>query len=60
MAKIKIKDGMPKVQKEHVDHYFETLNDPGLVDQLTRLLLADVGGSGKVLKARQRTKARRG
>ena len=59
-AKIKIKDGPPKIQKEHVEHYIETLDDPELADQLTMLRLADVDELEDVLRARQRTKARRG
>ena len=41
-------------------HYIETLNDPELADQLTVLRLADVEELEDVLRARQRTKARRG
>ena len=59
-AKIKIKDGSPRIQKDHVEHYIETLDDPELADQLTMLRLADVEELEDVLRARQRTKARRG
>ena len=59
-AKIKIKDRPPKIQKEHVEHYIKTLDDPELADQLTLLRLADVDELEDVLRARQRTKARRG
>uniref|UniRef100_A0AAV1UGP6 Uncharacterized protein n=1 Tax=Peronospora matthiolae TaxID=2874970 RepID=A0AAV1UGP6_9STRA len=31
-AKIKIKDGPPKVQKEQFQHYIETLDEPKLAD----------------------------
>ncbi|CAI5709092.1 unnamed protein product [Peronospora effusa] len=59
-AKIKIKDGSPKVQKDHVDHYVLTVDDPELADKLTMLRLADVEEWEEVLTACQRTKARRG
>ena len=59
-AKLKIKDGSPKIQKEHVEHYIETVDDPELADQLTMLRLADVEALKEVLRARQRTKIRRG
>ncbi|CAH0481087.1 unnamed protein product [Peronospora belbahrii] len=59
-AKIKIKDGPPKIQKEYAEHYIETLDDPDLADQLTVLRLADVEELEDVLRARQWTKARRG
>ncbi|CAH0479777.1 unnamed protein product [Peronospora belbahrii] len=57
---INIKDGPPKIQKEHVEHYIETLDDPDLAYQLTVLHLADVEELEYVLRARQQTKARRG
>ena len=59
-AKLKIKDGPPKIQKEHVEHYIETLDDPGLSGQLTMLRMADVEEPEDMLKAHQRKKARRG
>ena len=60
-AMIKIKDGPPKFQKEHVEHYIETLDDPELADQLTMLRLADVDELEDVLRAskgRRRVEAR--
>ena len=57
---MKIKDGPPKIQKDHVDHYITTLDDPDLADLLTALRLADVEELEEVLRARQRTRARRG
>uniref|UniRef100_A0AAV1T7G7 Uncharacterized protein n=1 Tax=Peronospora matthiolae TaxID=2874970 RepID=A0AAV1T7G7_9STRA len=57
--KNKIKDGPPKVQKEHVEHYNETLEDPELAYQLTILRLAGVDESEDVLRSRHMTKARR-
>ena len=59
-AKLKIKDGMPKIQQEHVEHYIETLDDHELADQLTMLRLADAEELEEVLRARQRSKVRRG
>lgn len=59
-SKLKIKDGPPEIQRKHVEHYIETLYDPELADQLTMLRLADVEELEEVLRARQRTKARRG
>ena len=59
-AKMKIKDGPPKIQKDHVDHYITTLDDPDLADLLTALRLADVEELEEVLRVRQRTRARRG
>ena len=41
-AKLKIKNGSPKIQKKHVEHYIETVDDTELADQLTMLRLADV------------------
>ena len=43
-AKLNIKNGSPKIQKEHVDHYIETVEDPELADQLTML----VGRCGRI------------
>ncbi|CAI5705396.1 unnamed protein product [Peronospora effusa] len=59
-AKMKMKDGSPKVQKDRVDHYILTVDDPELADKLTMLRLADVEELEEVLTACQRTKARRG
>ncbi|CAI5721616.1 unnamed protein product [Peronospora farinosa] len=59
-AKIKIKDGSPKIQKDHVDHYILTVDDLKLAYKLTMLRLADVEELEEVLTACQRTKARRG
>uniref|UniRef100_A0AAV1UJ77 Uncharacterized protein n=1 Tax=Peronospora matthiolae TaxID=2874970 RepID=A0AAV1UJ77_9STRA len=59
-AKTKIKDGPPKVQKEHVKHYIESLDDPEMADQLTILRLAGVDILEDVLRDRQRKKAQRG
>uniref|UniRef100_A0AAV1TSR7 Uncharacterized protein n=1 Tax=Peronospora matthiolae TaxID=2874970 RepID=A0AAV1TSR7_9STRA len=59
-AKIKIKDGPPKVHKEHVEHYIETLDDLELADQLTIFRRVDVNKLEDVLRFRQRTKAWRG
>ena len=59
-SKLKIKNGSPKIQKEHVKHYIETVDDPELADQLTMLRLADGEELEELLRARQKTKARRG
>uniref|UniRef100_A0AAV1V8G7 R3H domain-containing protein n=1 Tax=Peronospora matthiolae TaxID=2874970 RepID=A0AAV1V8G7_9STRA len=56
---IEIKDGPPKMHKEHVEHYIETLGDPEMADQLTILHLADANVLEDVLRAKKRTKARR-
>ncbi|GMF53887.1 unnamed protein product [Phytophthora fragariaefolia] len=38
----KIKDGIPKEKREHVDHFIETLGDQELADRLTPFRLPDV------------------
>uniref|UniRef100_A0AAV1TZ43 Uncharacterized protein n=1 Tax=Peronospora matthiolae TaxID=2874970 RepID=A0AAV1TZ43_9STRA len=40
------------IQKEHFEHYMETVDDPELADQLTILRLADVDELKDVLIAR--------
>ncbi|GMF50552.1 unnamed protein product [Phytophthora fragariaefolia] len=40
-ARLKIKDGIPKEKREHVDHFIETLGDQELADRLTLLRLSD-------------------
>lgn len=52
-AKLKVKDGSPKIQKDHVEHYISTLDDPDLADQLTMLRLKDVEELEEVLSARK-------
>uniref|UniRef100_M4BR80 Uncharacterized protein n=1 Tax=Hyaloperonospora arabidopsidis (strain Emoy2) TaxID=559515 RepID=M4BR80_HYAAE len=59
-AKLKIKKGSPKIQKEKVEQYIQTVVDPELAEQLKMLRLADVEELEEVLKARKKTKARRG
>ena len=59
-AMFKINIGSPKIQKEHVEHYIEIVDDPEWTDQSMMLRLADVEKLRKVLKACQKTKARRG
>ncbi|OWY92538.1 hypothetical protein PHMEG_00038418 [Phytophthora megakarya] len=41
----------PKVRREHVDHYMETLGDPELADRLTLLRLADFTARGNEPRA---------
>ncbi|CAI5713846.1 unnamed protein product [Peronospora effusa] len=50
-AKMKIKDGSHKIQKDHVDHYILAVNDPELADKVTMLRLADVEELEEVLTA---------
>ncbi|GMF52171.1 unnamed protein product [Phytophthora fragariaefolia] len=38
-ARLKIKDGIPKDKREHVDHFIETLGDQEVADRLTLLRL---------------------
>ena len=58
-ATLKLKEGPPIIKKDQIEHYIETLDEPELADQLTVLRLADVEELEDVLRARQRTKARR-
>lgn len=55
-AKLKIKDGSPKIQKDHVEHYISTLDDPDLADHLAMLCLMDVKEMEEALRARKRQK----
>ncbi|KAI9995042.1 hypothetical protein PInf_011996 [Phytophthora infestans] len=57
-AKLKIKDGGPKVLREHVDHFIETLGDVDLADRLTLLRLPDADELEEVLRAVDRAKHR--
>ena len=50
-AKLKIRNGLPKIHKEHVEHYIEILDDPELADQLTMLRLEDVKEREGVLRS---------
>ena len=43
-----------------MEHYIETLDDPELADQLAMLSLTDVEDLQEGMRARQRTKLRRG
>ncbi|OWY97203.1 hypothetical protein PHMEG_00032326 [Phytophthora megakarya] len=57
-ARLKIKDGSAKDQREHVDHFIETLEDPDLADRLTLIRLSDADDLEEVLRARDRAKSR--
>ncbi|KAE8986781.1 hypothetical protein PR003_g23113 [Phytophthora rubi] len=57
-ARLKVKDGNTKEQKEHVDHFIETLGDPELADRLTLLRLSDADDLEEVLRALDRAKSR--
>ncbi|KAE8874840.1 hypothetical protein PF005_g21286 [Phytophthora fragariae] len=57
-ARLKIKDGDTNARIEHVEHFIETLDDPGLADQLTLLRLADAIQLEDVLRARERARSR--
>ncbi|KAE9340801.1 hypothetical protein PR003_g10310 [Phytophthora rubi] len=57
-ARLKVKDGNTKDQKEHVDHFIETLGDPELADRLTLLRLSDADDLEEVLRALDRAKSR--
>ncbi|KAE9084202.1 hypothetical protein PF010_g20931 [Phytophthora fragariae] len=57
-ARLKVKDGNTKDQKEHVDHFIETLGDPELADRLTLLRLSDADDLEEVLRALDGAKSR--
>ncbi|GMF49729.1 unnamed protein product [Phytophthora fragariaefolia] len=57
-ARLKIKDGIPKEKREHVDHFIETLGDQELADPLTLLQSPDADELEEVLRALDRAKNR--
>ncbi|GMF38646.1 unnamed protein product [Phytophthora fragariaefolia] len=57
-ARLKIKDGIPKEKREHVDHVIETLGDQELADRLTLLRLPDADELEELLRALDRAKNR--
>ncbi|ETI30140.1 hypothetical protein F443_22737 [Phytophthora nicotianae P1569] len=59
-AKLRVKGGPSDVRRKHVEHFFETLDDHNLADQLALLLIADADALEEVLRARQRAKNRQG
>ena len=58
--KIKIKGGLPKVQKDHEIQYIATLRDPALAEQLSLLRSEDVDEIEDVLRSQKKVKARGG
>ncbi|ETM30631.1 hypothetical protein L914_21693 [Phytophthora nicotianae] len=59
-AKLRVKSGPSDVRREHVEHFIETPDDRGLVDQLALLRISDADALEEVLRARQRAKNRQG
>ncbi|GMF26564.1 unnamed protein product [Phytophthora fragariaefolia] len=55
-VRLKIKDGIPKENREHVDHFIETLGDQELTDRLALLRLLDADELEEVLRALDRAK----
>ena len=59
-AEIPVKDGIPAIRKEHVEHFITTLDDEKFADQLVLLRMGDADELENTLRAYQRGRARQG